>query len=340
MGTKYVIRLCVTFFLMMVLVAIFTKMHVPATSKTSSQQKTLKNFIVSAGVVETSSGNISIGTPITEIVEQVFVKTGDYVKEGEPLFKLNTTFLESDLEEKKAELLIIQAKKEKQLAHPRQEIIAKQTAHLKQAETAFLNKWTQYELVNKVDNPKAISRDEFNRKKYEAIAAKYSMEEAQGELDLVLAGTWSHDIYITRREIKQAQAKVNSILTKIDRSTIRAPLDGYVLKLNVKKGEIVKADEPKTIPIVFGSISPLHLRVSIDERDIWRIIPGAKGVAHMLGNKSLGIPIKYVRLEPHIINASSSRVLNLIYELDDQDSHLYPGMVLDVILEARPAKTK
>lgn len=38
-------------------------------------------WIAGAGIVEASSRNISIGSPFNQIVTEVFVKEGDYVKE-------------------------------------------------------------------------------------------------------------------------------------------------------------------------------------------------------------------------------------------------------------------
>ncbi len=47
------------------------------------------SYVSGAGMVEAGNGNIVIGTPVAGIVTDVFVKWGDYVKVGDPLFKID-----------------------------------------------------------------------------------------------------------------------------------------------------------------------------------------------------------------------------------------------------------
>jgi RND family efflux transporter MFP subunit len=55
------------------------------------------SFIAGAGIVEASTGNIAIGTPVSGIVMGIFVKVGDHVKSGDPLFKIDDRDLQGQL---------------------------------------------------------------------------------------------------------------------------------------------------------------------------------------------------------------------------------------------------
>ena len=46
--------------------------------------------IAAVGVIEASTENIAIGTPLSGIVPKVFVGAGDAVRAGDPLFELDT----------------------------------------------------------------------------------------------------------------------------------------------------------------------------------------------------------------------------------------------------------
>ena len=48
-----------------------------------------ESYIAGSGIVEASSGNIAIGTPVSGIVTDIFVKVGDSVEAGAPLFKID-----------------------------------------------------------------------------------------------------------------------------------------------------------------------------------------------------------------------------------------------------------
>src|ERR1700676_5529901 len=55
------------------------------------------SYIFGPGIVEASTENIAIGTPVSGIVTAVRVKWGDRVKSGAPLFKIDTRDLEAQL---------------------------------------------------------------------------------------------------------------------------------------------------------------------------------------------------------------------------------------------------
>src|SRR5579864_1624184 len=55
------------------------------------------SYIFGPGIVEASTENIAIGTPVSGIVTAVYVKWGDRVKSGAPLFKVDTRDLEAQL---------------------------------------------------------------------------------------------------------------------------------------------------------------------------------------------------------------------------------------------------
>lgn len=306
--------------------------------------------VAGEGLVEAASENIEIGTPLSEIVERVFVIGGDYVRQGMPLFQLNTTLLQARLAESKAALQVAQAEYKKQLDLPRPEDIPPREAVVKQHEALLLDKVKQFEIVDKLENPKAVSRDEYNQRKYAALLAKYELEEAEEELALLLAGAWIRDLDIYRARLKEAKANVEVVEQEIERSTVRAPFDGYVLRVNIHEGEFAQASELVTPLMIFGSTGPFHIRVDIDEEDAWRVIKGAPGVAYVRGNSSLHVPLKYVRLEPYLIPKESltgdtservdTRVLQVIYQFEHNDLPIYPGMLMDVFLEGKPNRNR
>src|SRR5438093_12048160 len=64
----------------------------PAPPPVSDFSKT----VAAVGIVEASTENISVGTPLGGVVARVFVTAGQTVKEGEPLFELDTRHLRAD----------------------------------------------------------------------------------------------------------------------------------------------------------------------------------------------------------------------------------------------------
>lgn len=56
-----------------------------------------KHYVAGEGLIESYEENIKIGVPFPDLITDVFVRAGDYVTKGTPLFKLDTRQLEADL---------------------------------------------------------------------------------------------------------------------------------------------------------------------------------------------------------------------------------------------------
>jgi biotin carboxyl carrier protein len=257
------------------------------------------HFIAAEGVIEASTDNIQIGTPFAEIVTDVYVTQGQFVREGDPLFVLN-------VETKEAELY--QAQMDKAYA-----------------EVEYQNQKTQLDLYNSLTDRRAVSENEYNQVYYAAEAALAAM--------------------------RQAEARIMTAQSYIDRSTIRAPVDGTVLQITIHVGEIANLNPFTEEPLVtFGPVCPSHVRISIDEDDAWRYQKGAKAVAFVRGNSSIRFPLKFVRIDPLLIPKQSltgstrervdTRVLQVIYAFECDDLPVYNGQILDVFLESIPADTR
>ena len=58
--------------------------------------------VAAVGLIEASTENISVGTPLAGVVTRVFVTAGQHVKTGDPIFELDTRQLRADLAVRRA----------------------------------------------------------------------------------------------------------------------------------------------------------------------------------------------------------------------------------------------
>src|SRR5258706_6445060 len=63
-----------------------------------------QHTVAAVGLVETSTENIAIGTPLSDVVTEVCAAVGQAVKAGDPLFKLDDPQRRADLGGGQAEL--------------------------------------------------------------------------------------------------------------------------------------------------------------------------------------------------------------------------------------------
>jgi len=173
-----------------------------------------------------------------------------------------------------------------------------------------------------------------------------AVEQARAELNLYRAGPWEADVLKADAALAQARAQLESNRLDLERLTVRAPLDGEVLRLNLREGEYLTAGATRaeSAPVVVGNLKDLHVRVDIDEFDAPRFKPGAKGTAFLKGASKEALPLEFVRIEPFVIpkraltNSQNelvdTRVLQAVYRIKESKSALYVGQQMDVFVAA------
>lgn len=262
--------------------------------------------VAADGLVESSSENISIGTPIADIVTEVPVVVGQQVKAGDILFKLDVRQLAADLAVRKAEL---------EVAQSQVPVDAASYDDVKQ----------QLDFAESLSDKRAISSQELAKRDHAVDVARARLEES-------------------RAQVTAAAADVESVQTQIDRSIIRAPIDGEVLQCKVHVGEFAPAGVTETPLILLGRLKPLNIRVDVDENEAWRVRPNAAAIATVRGNANLKTQLAFDRFEPFVIPKQSltgdntervdTRVLQVIYRVKDDKLSLFVGQQMDVFIDA------
>lgn len=147
----------------------------------------------------------------------------------------------------------------------------------------------------------------------------------------------------TRAESERASALLAQARTTLDRLTVRAPIDGQVLQVKVRAGEFAPAQIAATPLMLLGAVTPLGVRVDVDENDAWRVRAGNPGIAYVRGNTTLSTPLQFVRFEPYVVPKRSltgesservdTRVLQVIYSMDPKGLPVFVGQLLDVYIK-------
>jgi HlyD family secretion protein len=305
-------------------------------------RSTFTEAVGAVGLVEASSENIAVSTPVPGLVVAVLVKAGDRVAAGQPLFTLDDRDLQAELGVRRAALAVARQRLARLQAQPRAEEIPPLEAKLREAEAALGDALMQLRLIESVTDRRAIREEDLNRRRFAVEAARARRDEARTAVDLLKAGAWPPDIETARAEVKAAEAQVARIETDIARLTVRAPVAGAVLQSNVRPGEYAPSGPLATPLMLLGRVDPLHVRVDVDEADAWRVRPDKPAMAAVRGNGRLTVPLHFVRTEPYVVpkralsgattERTDTRVLQVIYRLEKASFPLFVGQQLDVFL--------
>lgn len=199
--------------------------------------------------------------------------------------------------------------------------LAAERARLDSAKVALTDASQQYDLYRGVTDRRAVSQDEIDRRRFAAEAA--------------------------RTQVGEAEARIRVLTTELERLTVRAPIDGTVLRVNARAGEYAAAGALRDPLLTLGDIEPLHVRVEVDETDANRFDPAAPAVARLRGNGQSEVQLEFVRSEALLRPKRTltgdgnervdTRVLEVIYAIPDGALGAHVGQQVDVFIQAGDA---
>jgi multidrug resistance efflux pump len=241
-----------------------------------------------------------------------------------------------------ASLRVAEAELARLAALPRTEELPPSAAKVKAA-AANVRLWQdQAERSERLITARVVSEEQHVERKLKLEVAEQEFQRARAEDDLLQAGAWTRDIDVARAQVELAKAQLAQIETEIERSVVRAPVDGTLLQVNVRPGEYVGASAGQTL-VLLGDSRELHVRVEIDENDIPRFQPGLNAKAFVRGDGASEVPLRFVRVEPYVqpkrwltsdnTERVDTRVLQVIYAVQPCSATLYVGQTLDVYIE-------
>ncbi len=168
----------------------------------------------------------------------------------------------------------------------------------------------KYNIIAAIKDKRAVSQDERNQK--------------------------TNALEIARAKLKAAEAN-------LELHNIRSPIDGVILSLNTRVGEYAQTGNSAEPFARLGNISPMYIRIDIDENDAWRFRPDSSAVAYVRGNNNIKVDLQFVRIEPYVrpktsltgdsIERVDTRVLQLIYKFEPTGKPIYIGQQMDAYIE-------
>lgn len=321
-----------------------SKPVVPAKPVAEPARSPFANVIAGAGIVEARSQNIAVGTPVAGVVASVEVAVGDQVAAGAPLFRIDDRERAAQHQVKLALLAQAQSEVARLEALPRAEDVPVAEARLTAADALLADATKQLDLAESLTDKRAIATQEWDRRRFAVLTARARAAESDSELAKLKAGAWAPELAAARAKVGAAQAEVDAARTEVERLVVRAPVAGTVLQVNVRKGEFATAGALSTPLMLLGDISVLHVRVDVDENDVWRLKSGARAEACVRGNRALRADLEFVRIDPYVVPKRSltgestervdTRVLQVLFRFDPKALPVYVGQQMDVFIEA------
>lgn len=301
------------------------------------------NGVAALGLVEPAGRAVEVLAPEPGLVMEVFVQVGDRVEAGAPLFRLDTRRLEADLLRATAAVETGKAEIERWRALPRVEDLPPLEAGVTRAQAVVRDREDTLRRTQEAVQRNALSERELTAARFALEAAQADFGKAQADLARAKAGGWLPDLALAQAQLGMQTQEVAALKLLIDRLTVKAPRAGVILRRDVEPGEFV-TNEALRPALILGDLTKLHIRAQVDEEDIALVGAAPQAVARTRGAAPVQVPLTLVRIEPFArpktdllgINTErvDTRVIDVVFEAGATSGAVYPGMSVDVFIDA------
>jgi HlyD family secretion protein len=273
--------------------------------------------VVSATGSLTPVTSVQVGSQVSGQIKELFVDFNSAVKQGQLIaqidpesFQLKVRQAEADLEAARATLLTQEASVGAQRA-----IVSREEVNLGDVKRDFERKETLYaqKFISGADRDRALAV--YNQ-------AQESVKTAKAQLAVAEAQTRNAEALVKQRQSQLAQARVD-----LDRTAIRSPVDGVVIKRSVDAGQTVAASlQAPELFVIAKNLTDMQVYAQIDEADVGRIRVGqnATFTVDSFPGRTFSGEVKEVRKSAQVVQNVVS--YTVVVSAPNPDQLLLPGM--------------
>jgi len=232
-------------------------------------------LIAAAGRVEPSSEDIKLASQLNGKLKSILAEEGDKVKAGQLLAELENSDYRAQVESAAAEVQQKEAELRKVINGARAQERREALSTVEEARAVMNNARSEMERRQKLFAAGVISREEADRyaKEYQVAKARY--DEMSQHHALVAADAREEDRAMAGANLQLAKARLDEARAVLEKTCIRAPIDGTVLRKHHRAGESVSNSSTSPDPIfTMGDKRALRVRVDVDEADVSKLTLG------------------------------------------------------------------
>ena len=234
------------------------------------------------GIIEGLSDTIEVGSAADGILKAIYVTEDQFVKADALMGEIACDDLNAALQTAMAEADAARQSRVRLLRGARDEekkVAARKTAA---ARAVLVEVKAQLGRQRELYKGGEVSRADYDRAKRDYGVAKAEFQTAVRTELLLAAPPLPEDKARADAEVLAAENRVREAQERIKKCTIRAPINGTVLRVNAKPGESFSTVTPHPL-FILADTSGRRVKAEVDERDISKVVIGQKVILRSEG---------------------------------------------------------
>lgn len=233
------------------------------------------DIIAAPGLVEPAGEERVIIPELGGRLKRVLIAEGDRVEAGAVIAEIENADYIAAVAAADALVALREAELARLVAGTRAEEIDAAAAAAREADAAALIARQEHERRVRMRAADQLSAEALEQAAAARSTAEARADGARARLALARAGARAEDRAVAEAALAAARADAEQARARYEKTLIRTPIDGVVLKRDLREGETVVALSP--VPLArIGDVGTLYVRANIDELDIARIRTGQR----------------------------------------------------------------
>ena len=266
-----------------------------------------------------AAGEVVVGSQLSGQIAEVAVDYNSRVARGDVLARLDPRTFEARVAQAQAQLEVARAR------------VAETEAARNRAAVQLADARRDFERRQALRKQGNLSERDFE-------TARTRLDTAEADLRMADA-----QIMSARAGVLQQDAALKQAATDLERSVIRAPIDGVVIKREVEPGQTVQAS--MTAPTLFtiaSSLERMEVEARVDEADIGRVREGqpVRFTVDAFPGTGFAGTVRQIRKAPK--EQQNVVTYTVVVAADNPGERLLPGLTakLDIVMGERERAVK
>jgi len=242
--------------------------------------------VFAAGIVEGAQRSTELQFELSGKIVEIPVSEGQIVQRGDICARLDDARWRHKLAEAEAALQVAQAELERLVngASPESREVVRADARV--AEVQVQQAKAHWDRAARLYEQKAMPAQDYDQYRYLHEAAIARFEQARARVAEIEAPARQDEVRCAQARVDMAAAAVAEAQTQVERTVLRAPIDGVILRVDVEPGERVAVEQVQPV-IAMTNLSQVRVRAYVEELDALSLQPGAPAYVVADGNQDV-----------------------------------------------------
>ena len=265
--------------------------------------------------------SVQVGSQVSGQIKEIFVDYNSVVKQGDVIARIDPESFALRVNQAMGDLEAGRATAMTQRAN-----VAALQAEVSRAEVALAETERDFKRNQMLVGKGFVSQAVLEKSQSAVAIAREQVKTAQAQRAVGDAQVRNGEALVKQRESQLAQAKVD-----LERTTIRAPVDGIVISRSVDAGQTVAASlQAPTLFLIARNLTDMQVEASIDESEIGRIAIGQEATFTVDSFPGRTFRGKITQVRKAALVVQNVVTYMAIISAPNPDLTLLPGMTTNV----------